>query len=177
MSYFPDFSRSAALGFSQGREMAEGTNPLGNFVKMMLANKENILSQQRDIAGKVQVEQAKAGIEQASPLYKAQTKAYETLGTQRTAGLIDEKIKEDAWNKYQAGDKSPEVLKALGMFVSPMEALIAQNMGLGGSNSINLIPTSPTEIPPVPKSLKYNSKKEKPQYNPKTGEWRIVPLK
>ena len=46
-----------------------------------------------------------------------------------------------------------------------MEAIIAQNMGFGGIDNTNI---------PAGKLPKYNSKTEKLQYNPKTGEYRVV---
>lgn len=164
--YFPDFSRSAALGFEQGRSMGEGQNLLGTFIKTMLADWQKRREVEYEIKGKEGLEVFKSRLEQGTPLYKAQTKAYETLGTQRTEGLIDEQIKKEAWEKYQKGDKSPEVLKTLGKWVSPMEVMFAQSMGFGGIDNTNI----PTGKPP-----KYNPKTQKLQYNQKTNEWRIVP--
>lgn len=37
MGYFPDFAQTANQGIVTGQKMAEGQNPLGNFVKMMLS--------------------------------------------------------------------------------------------------------------------------------------------
>ena len=143
--FFPNFADTISQGFATGQKMA-GTNPLGDFIKMMLANRQEIMTQQRDIAGKVLVEQAKAGIEQASPLYKAQTKAYEALGTQRTTtsatNTIEEAIKNEAWTKYQSGDRNPEILKVLGMYTSPPSEMEQFFSGLNKGTNINPIKTS-----------------------------------
>ena len=151
MGYFPDFAQTSRLGFQAGAEMGQGQNPLGIFIRSMLADWQ----QKRAVGQEVGLYKAKKGYEQeleektqivkeererTSPLYAAQTEAYKALGAQRTEGLIDEQIKKDAWEKYQTGDRSPETLKSLGKWVSPMEAMFAQSMGFGGIDN-TAIPT------------------------------------
>ena len=153
-----------------------GENPLGTFIKGMLADYQQRKMLQLEMGKSMGLETFKSNLEQQSPLYQAQTKAYETLGTKREEGSIEDKIKEDAWAKYQAGDRSPSTLKSVGKWVSPMEAIMAQSMGLYIPETGQL-PSSLPENPvnPLLKGKpKYNPKTEKLQYNKKTGEYRIV---
>lgn len=183
MAPLADFSRASALGFQQGQEMA-GENPLGTFIRGMLADYKQKKAMEQEYGMKKGLigaeteaykakETYKQGLEESSPLYKAQTKAYGALENQRTEGLIDEKIKKEAWDKYQQGDRSPETLKTLGKWVSPMEVMFANSMGFGGGGIDNTnIPQNKSAIGKPPK---YNAKTQKLQYNQKTGEWRVVP--
>lgn len=144
MPILADFPRAMSLGFAQGTQMAEGQNPLGQFIRMMLADWQQKRAVSQEVALKEETEIAKEKRERESPLYAAQIKAYEALSTQRTEGLIDEEIKREAWVRYKQGDRSPEVLKSLGKWVSPMETMIAQSMGFGGIGDTNIPAEKPS---------------------------------
>ena len=52
-----NFSEAASTGFATGQKMAEGQNPLGNFIKMMLANRQEIQTSQREYGMKTALQQ------------------------------------------------------------------------------------------------------------------------
>ncbi len=88
----------------------------------------------------------RAQLEQQDPLRQAQASYYKD---RINAEKITDTIKRSAWEKYQMGERSPQILKTLGMWVSPMEEIMAQNLGFynpqGGVP--NAIPNAPSEIP------------------------------
>ena len=91
----------------------------------------------------------------------------ELVKTQAEGGLKGQElqVKTEAKIAYDAGDRSPEVLKALDMYATPN---IFNLMGSGGMPSIS-------DNPLPSKKPKYDPAKEKLQYNSKTGQYRVVP--
>lgn len=88
MPYFPDFSQTIRLGFQTGMQMGEGQNPLGTFIKSMLADWQN----KRQVAGEYEMkkglikaeadvfaekERYKQELESATPEAQARTKYYQ----------------------------------------------------------------------------------------------------
>ncbi len=104
---------------------------------------------------------------------KAQT---EYIKNVKGVEKIKEIITRNAWDEYQKGNKSPQVLKVLGMWVSPMEEMMANQFGFytpttgGGSN-----------VPPSLKQDNYVVGKIYPEMgNAKylgNGQWEVGPKK
>lgn len=65
MAYFPNFSETARLGFQTGVQLGEGQNPLGTFVRSMLADWQQRRSLQAEYGMKLSLvkEEAKAKTE------------------------------------------------------------------------------------------------------------------
>lgn len=134
MAQLADFPRAAQLGFESGKGQAK-ENPLQGFIKGMLAQyqqkqqMENVMGLEvakSKIGGMqdLQTLRQKQAIEESGPLYKAQVKATENLATQRTDDKVGEEVKQWAWNEYKKGNRSIDVLKALGMYASPMDTAL-----------------------------------------------------
>lgn len=179
MAQLANLPYAAALGFQQGQGMAQ-PNPLGDFIRMMneYGVKKGLIRE--EVEGKKGLEVFKSQIEQQSPKYKAETAAYNALAEKRGSFNVDETVKQEAYDRYQKGDKSPEVMKALGLWVSPMEAIIAQNMGFGdeANNPPQVIggeiekKTGSIKKPPKPK---YDPKTQRVEYSASRNAWRVVP--
>ena len=173
MAYFPNFSETARLGFQSGMEIGQGQNPLGSFIKTMLAD-----WQQRRIVGqeygmKRGLLEAEYGMKEKLPLNIA-----ELAKTQAEGELKGEELKlfKEAKKKYDAGDKSPEVLKALGMYATPnIFNLIGSDFTNPIIPQVTPLEPSPVQLPITKGKPKYNPKTQKLQYNKTTGEYRVVP--
>ena len=116
MAYFPNFSETARLGFVTGAQMGEGQNPLGQFIKTMLADWQQRRGLGQEYGMKKGLLEAEYGMKEKSPLNIA-----ELVKTQAEGELKGEELKlfKEAKKKYDAGDRSPEILKALGMYATP----------------------------------------------------------
>ena len=97
MAYFPNFAETARLGFQSGMEIGQGQNPLGSFVRSMLADWQQRRNLQTEISSRAGLEVFKSGLEeqtqiakekreQENPITKAKTRAYEALTAQRERG-------------------------------------------------------------------------------------------
>lgn len=169
-----NFPGAAQAGFQSAMQTGGRPNAFGGFVKLMLADWEQKKQLRLKYGYDVALEQAKQKTEQESPLYQAQTKAYQALGTQRTEGLIDEEIKKEAWDKYKAGDRSPEVLKTLGKWVSPMEAAIAQGLGFTDGDNVGIGTTVPVQTSRIPPKPKYDPKTQKLLFSKSLNQYKVV---
>lgn len=96
MPILADFPRAMSLGFAQGTQMAEGQNPLGQFIRMMLADWQQKRQTQAETEGQTEIEIFKSSLKekgeiareerkQKSPLYQAKTRAEEALAKKREA--------------------------------------------------------------------------------------------
>ncbi len=73
--YFPNFAETARLGFQSGMEMGEGQNPLGSFIRSMLADWQ----QRRTIGQEVGLYKAKEEYKQKLEEESPQGKYYKSL--------------------------------------------------------------------------------------------------
>ncbi len=123
MPLLADFPRAAALGFEQGRSMGEGQNPLGQFIKTMLADWQQRRALQTEISSRAGLEVFKSGLEeqtqitkekreQESPFYKAKTEATLALATQREKGKGVSDIQKFKLQVYKQADA--EAFKEMG---------------------------------------------------------------
>ena len=159
-----DLVSAQNTGYETGKSQAS-PNALGLFIRTMLATQQKSRELVQEYGLKKENIQAEYDIKSKSPQGIA-----ELAKTQAEGGLKSQelKVKEEAKTKYDAGDRSPEVLKALDMYATPN---IFNLMGSGGMPSMSDIPTNPLPAQPP----KYDPKKEKLQYNSKTGQYRKVP--
>jgi hypothetical protein len=164
MPQLADFITAQNTGYETGQKQAS-PNALGLFIRTMLAQQQKNLDLQQETSAKKELIKTEYDYKSKSPLGVA-----ELAKTQAEGGLKSQelKLKEEAKTKYDAGDRSPEVLKALDMYATPN---IFNLMGSGGMPSMSDIPTNPLPAQPP----KYDPKKEKLQYNSKTGQYRKVP--
>lgn len=103
-----DLVRASALGFQTGKQMAQ-PNPLGRFIRGMLEIHRERQVAQQEFGQEIQ----KIGIGEA---FKAQF---------REPPKGKEQAQQWAWDEFQKGDRSPEVLRSLGMKPSDIEALFS----------------------------------------------------
>ena len=115
MPQLADFITAQNTGYATGKEQATG-NALGMFIRTMLAQKQKNLDLQQEYGMKEQLLKTGEKIKSESPQGVA-----ELAKTQAEGGLKSQelKVKEEAKTKYDAGDRSPEVLKALDMYATP----------------------------------------------------------
>lgn len=161
-------------GYESGKGQAS-PNALGLFIRTMLAQRQKNLDLQQEIGAKKELLQTEYNIKSNSPLGIA-----ELSKTQAESGLKSQefKLKEEAKTKYDAGDRSPEVLKALDMYSTPNIFNLMDGNGMSSMSEVSTNPlstNSSTATPPIPASLKYNRNTQQPQYNKRTGQWRVVP--
>lgn len=160
-----DMPRAAALGFQTGMQAGEGQNPLGQFVRLMLADFQQRRELQADYGMKKGLLKEEYNIKAGSPFGIA-----ELSKTQAETGIKEEELKtyREAKKKYEAGDRSPEILKVLGMYATPnILNLMGSDFPIGSSSE-------PTPMPFPKDKPNYNPKTQKLQYNSKTGEYRVV---
>lgn len=67
MAYFPNFSETARLGFQTGAQMGEGQNPLGQFVRSMLADWQQRRAMEQEVGLYKAKEEYKQKLEAESP--------------------------------------------------------------------------------------------------------------
>src|SRR3990167_8281299 len=150
MAYFPDFASTARLGFQAGTEIGQGQNPLGQFVRTMLADwqqrrilqgeftvKKELIAEEGRIKSGITEREEKA--KQASPLYQAQVKAYETLAAKRETLSI----KEQAVNSLAEGNPLPgltldETKKIVMGSSNILEDLISGELTRRGLTSVDI---------------------------------------
>lgn len=156
-----DFVQAQNTGYETGQKQAS-PNALGMFIRTMLEQKQKNMEMTQEYGMKKQNIQAEYDIKSKSPQGIA-----ELVKTQAEGGLKGQElqVKTEAKIAYDAGDRSPEVLKALDMYATPN---IFNLMGSGGMPSIS-------DNPLPSKKPKYDPAKEKLQYNSKTGQYRVVP--
>ena len=178
MPQLADFITAQNSGYETGKQQATG-NALGMFIRTMLAQKQKNLDLQQEYGMKEQLLKTGEKIKSESPQGIA-----ELAKTQAEGGLKSQelKLKEEAKTKYDAGDRSPEILKALDMFPTlnvwsmPWDTQNSSSSFPKSNTSTNPLPNKQTtKTPPIPASLKYDRNKEQVQYNKNTGEWRVVP--
>ena len=159
-----DFVTAQNTGYATGKEQATG-NALGMFIRTMLEQRQKNLDLQQEYGLKQGLVKAEYDYKSKSPLGVA-----ELAKTQAEGGLKGQELtlKKEAKTKYDAGDRSPEVLKALDMYATPN---IFNLMGDNGMPSMSNVSTNPLPAQPP----KYDPNKEKLQYNSKTGQYRKVP--
>ena len=164
-----DMPRAAALGFQTGMQMGEGQNPLGQFVKLMLADFQQKRELQTEYGMKKGLLKEEYNIKAGSPFGIA-----ELAKTQAETGLKEEELKtyREAKKKYEEGDRSPAILKTLGMYATPnILNFMGSEFPIGNSTITN---NEPTPMPFTGGKPKYDPKTQKLQYNSKTGEYRVV---
>ncbi len=159
-----DLVSAQNTGYETGKSQAS-SNALGIFIRTMLAQKQKNLELQQETGAKKELIQTEYDIKSKSPLGIA-----ELAKTQAEGGLKSQelKLKEEAKVKYDAGDRSPEVLKALDMYATPN---IFNLMGGNGMPSMSDISSNPLPAQPP----KYDPKTQKLQYNSKTQQYRVIP--
>lgn len=159
-----DLVQAQNSGYETGQKQAS-PNALGLFIRTMLAQQQKNIDLQQETGAKKELLQTEYNIKSNSPLGIA-----ELSKTQAESGLKSQelKLKEEAKAKYDAGDRSPEVLKALDMYATPN---IFNLMGDNGIPSMSSNPANPLPIQPP----KYDPKTQKLQYNSKTGQYRVIP--
>lgn len=67
MPNFPDFAQTSRLGFQAGREQAEGSNPLGQFIRNMLSSYQQRKMQDREYAMRIGLINAEAQAKAQNP--------------------------------------------------------------------------------------------------------------
>ena len=159
-----DFVQAQNTGYETGQKQAS-PNALGMFIRIMLAQKQKNMDLNQEYRMRKDLAQTENKIKSESPQGVA-----ELAKTQAEGGLKGQElqIKTEAKTAYDAGNRSPEVLKALDMYATPN---IFNLLGSGGMPSISDIGTNPLPS----KKPKYDPAKEKLQYNSKTGQYRVVP--
>ena len=159
-----DFVTAQNTGYATGKEQATG-NALGMFIRTMLEQRQKNMELSQEYGMKEQLLRTGEKIKSESPQGIA-----ELAKTQAEGGLKSQelKLKEEAKTKYDAGDRSPEVLKALDMYATPN---IFNLMGSGGMPSMSDVSTNPLPTQPP----KYDPKTQKLQYNSKTKQYRVIP--
>ncbi len=164
MPQLADFIQAQNSGYATGKEQATG-NAMGMFIRTMLEQKQKNMELTQEYGMKKDLLQTENKIKSESPQGVA-----ELAKTQAEGGLKSQElqVKTEAKTAYDAGDRSPEVLKALDMYATPN---IFNLMGSGGMPSISDMGTNPLPS----KKPKYDPVKEKLQYNSKTGQYRVVP--
>ncbi len=164
MPQLADFITAQNTGYETGKGQAS-PNALGLFIRTMLAQQQKSRELIQEYGLKKENIQAEYDIKSKSPQGVA-----ELAKTQAEGGLKSQelKLKEEAKVKYDAGDRSPEVLKALDMYATPN---IFNLMGDNGMPSMSNVSTNPLPTQPP----KYDPKTQKLQYNSKTGQYRVIP--
>jgi hypothetical protein len=159
-----DLVQAQNSGYETGKGQAQ-PNGLGLFIRTMLAEQQKNKQLMQETEAKKELIQTEYDIKYKSPQGVA-----ELAKTQAEGGLKGQELtlKQEAKTAYDAGDRSPEVLKALDMYATPN---IFNLMGSGGMPSISDMGTNPLPA----KKPKYDPAKEKLQYNSKTGQYRVVP--
>ena len=115
MPQLADFITAQNSGYETGKQQATG-NALGMFIRTMLEQRQKNLELTQEYGMKEQLLKTGEKIKSESPQGIA-----ELAKTQAEGGLKSQelKVKEEAKTKYDAGDRSPEVLKALDMYATP----------------------------------------------------------
>jgi hypothetical protein len=159
-SQLADFVQASNSGYETGKQQAS-SNALGLFIRTMLATQQKSRELVQEYGLKKENIQTEYDIKSKSPQGIA-----ELAKTQAEGGLKSQElaVKQEAKKAYDAGDRSPEVLKALDIYATP--------------NIFNFIPSGsslPSTNPLPANPPKYDPKTQKLQYNAKTGQYRVVP--
>ena len=159
-----DFVQAQNSGYESGKGQAQ-PNGLGIFIRTMLGQQQKNMELTQEYGMRKDLAQTENRIKAESPQGVA-----ELAKTQAEGGLKSQELtlKTEAKTAYDAGDRSPEVLKALDMYATPN---IFNMMGGGGMPSLSESTPNPLPVKPP----KYDSKTEKLQYNSKTGKYRVIP--
>lgn len=132
-----DLVTAQNTGYETGQKQAS-PNALGLFIRTMLTQQQKNLEMNQEYGMKKELLQTDYDIKSKSPQGVA-----ELAKTQAEGGLKSQelKLKQEAKAKYDAGDRSPEILKALDMYATP------NVFNMMGTNDIpqNFNITNPTD--------------------------------